>query len=409
MIDVGIYEPLIKIGLSLGLGLLIGLEREWAHKEAGVRTFSLLCILGSLFSLISREMVVIGGVFVIGMSAYLSFLGLQKGEVRLTTITSLMITYGVGVIVGYGLYIPAILVAVITMTLLATKKELHEIAGELSEQELRAIIKFAIVAFIVLPVLPDRYVDPWGVVNPRTVWLMVVLITGLSLLNYILLRKYGGKGITYLAFFGGLVNSTAVVGEISHRVKDLPGLRVVAIPAVFLADFAMVMRNLILVAILSITVLKLVALPMVVMIVSAYLMSRAYYRKVEKNLSIDIRSPVSLWNSFKFGVIFLGIMLFAYFANYFFGGRGFIISEFVSGLISSESATISALLLFLSQSINPEIIAMGVVMASMASILVKLPLVVVSGQREFILKVGTGDMLVLVAGIISGLLAFYLY
>ena len=409
MIEEGVYEPLLKIGLSLGLGLLIGLEREWAHKEAGVRTFTLLCILGSLFSFISREMVVIGGVFVIGMSAYLSFLGLQKGEVRLTTITSLMITYGVGVTVGYGLYIPSILIAVVTMTLLATKRELHEIAGELSEEELRAIIKFAIVAFIVLPVLPNRYVDPWGVVNPRVVWLMVVLITGLSLLNYVLLKKFGGRGITYLAFFGGLLNSTAVVGEISHRVRNLPELKDIAIPAVFLADFAMVLRNMALVAILSLSILKLVILPMVVMIITAYAMSKVFYRNIGGDLSIEIRSPVSLWNSFKFGVIFLIIILFAYFANYFFGGSGFVISEFVSGLISSESATIGALLLFLSQTIDAEIIAIGIVMASIASILVKLPIIFVSRQKDFIFRVATGDVLVLITGMISGALAFQFF
>jgi|Deesub1362A_J573_1020465.scaffolds.fasta_scaffold00017_239 uncharacterized membrane protein (DUF4010 family) len=401
MVEPLIYDYVIKIGLSLALGLMVGLEREWAHKEAGVRTFSLVCIGGTLFSFISQEMVIVGGVFVIGMSGFLSLLGLQQGTVRLTTITSLLITYGIGVIVGNGLYIPAILIGVITMTLLATKRELHEFAGEITEEEVRGMIKFAIVAFIVFPILPNYYIDPWNIINPRIIWLMVVLITGLSLMNYIFLRRYGERGVTYLAFFGGLVNSTAVVGEIVNRTKEIPKLKNISVSAVFVADIAMILRNLALVGIISFEIFKMVIGPMAMMMILAYVTTRVFRVTIESDFQVKIKSPVSLFNSLKFGVIFLAIILFGYFANLFFGNQGFIISGFISGLISSESATISALLLYLSASISGFTVAFTVLVASLASILVKFIFVATSRQKDFIKKVAIGDIIIAFGGIVA--------
>ena len=164
------------------------------------------------------------------------------------------------------LYSSAIIVAIIITAILTLKQELHRFVGGLSSQELRGAIKFGILAFVVFPILPNTYIDPWQIINPRMIWLMVVLVSGMGFVNYAMMKIMGARGITYTGFFGGLANSTAIVSELSSRIRERPDFMLFAASAVVLSNVAMCARNLLICTIFSAELAIIIALPLLSMV-----------------------------------------------------------------------------------------------------------------------------------------------
>jgi len=179
MADLTLYDFAFRIGLSTALGMFIGLEREWAHKEAGIRTFALFSLMGMISTVIFPPYVTIAcAVFVIAFAIVMSAYGIsQKRDPSLTTSAAVFITFFVGVLIGLDQIIPGIIIAIIVTALLSIKAELQSITADLTAAEVHAAVEFGILAFVIYPILPDHPIDPWGVINPRTIWLMVVLIS----------------------------------------------------------------------------------------------------------------------------------------------------------------------------------------------------------------------------------------
>ncbi|MDI6902241.1 MAG: MgtC/SapB family protein [Methanocellales archaeon] len=400
------YEYALKIGLGLALGMFIGLEREWAHKEAGIRTFALVSVCGTIFSFVSPQLVLIGAFFVIIASGLLSIQGLlHEDTIHLTTVTSLMLTYGVGVLVGMELYTSAIIVAIIITAILALKQELHRFVGDLSSQELRGAIKFGILAFVVFPILPNTYVDPWQIINPRMIWLMVVLVSGMGFVNYAMMKRMGAHGITYTGFFGGLANSTAIVGELSSRTREHPDLMLFAASAVVLSNVAMCVRNLFLCAIFSAELAVLIALPLLSMVLIGTLYA-FITKKGTHTIDVDVRSPFSVKNALTFGLIFLGMIALCATAHMQFGEAGFYISEFISGTVSSASATISAVVLYQAGKISQLTAALGIILSNISSVAIKVGLVTISGNMKFTKHVTIGSILIIAISLAVTVLLF---
>ncbi len=408
MIDKVAYEYALKIGLGLALGMFIGLEREWAHKEPGIRTFALVSVCGTIFSFVNPQLVLIGAFFITIAAGLLSIQSLlQKEDIRLTTIISLMLTYGVGVLVGMELYTSAIIVAIIITAILTLKQEVHSFVGSLSSQEVRGAIKFGILAFVVFPILPNTYIDPWQIINPRMIWLMVVLVSGIGFVNYAMMKKMGAHGIIYTGFFGGLANSTAVVGELSSRTRERPDLVLLAASAVVLSNVAMCTRNLLLCTMFSTELAVIIALPLlsIVIIGTLYVFIT---KKEAQNIEVNVQSPFSIKNALIFGLIFLGMIALSATAHMQFGEIGFYISEFISGTVSSTSATISAVILYQAGQISKLNAALGIILSNISGIVIKVGLVMMSGNRMFTKHVTISSILIIAISVVITVLLFAL-
>jgi len=201
--------------------MLLGLEREWSNKSAGIRTFTLTSLIGAAaMSFESTILLALGGGLVILQSALLGIRGLLKTTVdsessttslSLTTSTSLLVAYFAGILVAAGRVLVGVTIAIIASFLLVLRRELHDFASQLSKDEVRSAAEFAIIAFVIYPLLPRGSYGPWNAIEPRTIWLLVIAVGGVGFVNYILMQRYGSRGIAITGFFGGLVNSTAVI------------------------------------------------------------------------------------------------------------------------------------------------------------------------------------------------------
>jgi uncharacterized membrane protein (DUF4010 family) len=405
MAELTLYDFAFRIGISAALGMFIGLEREWAHKEAGIRTFALFCLTGMVSTTIFPPYVTIAcAVFAIAFTIIMSAYGIvQKKDPNLTTSAALFITFFVGVLVGIDQIIPGVIIAIVVTALLSIKTELQSIAVELTAQEVHAAVEFGILAFVIYPILPDYPIDPWGVVNPRTIWLMVVIISGIGFLNYIIMKRYGTKGAAYTGFFGGLANSTAVVAEFTNRIKTEPGLTMVAVSAVLLSDVAMCLRNIFLCLILAPMLLPRLIIPFGVMMAIGGLYAYRYLAR-QQAVPIKIHSPFSIRNALVFGTIFLAMVLLSAAAVFEFGNAGFLASSFIGGMVSSASATASSIALLQAGALDARTAALGIVIASMSSIAVKFPLAYLSNNRQFMFNVVLGAGLMMIAGIITAII-----
>src|SRR5262249_30355418 len=241
-----------KIVASVGIGLLIGLEREWAHKEAGVRSFAIAALLGTLSWLVAPTLayVEVGVVVVIIICGNL-YLLLRDQPLEITTSLALAATNVLGIVIGVGAFFLAFACAIIVTALLSWKTELVALTSKLTVSEIRGTLLLGFVTAVVYPLLPDSPVDPWKLVNPRSVWLTVMIVSGLSFVNYILLRQLGMRGMRYSAILGGLVNSAAMSALLGEELKRDPKTAATVSSNFLLADMSMIFRNGALVAIFA--------------------------------------------------------------------------------------------------------------------------------------------------------------
>ena len=167
----------------------------------------------------------------------------SENSLSLTTSASMFVAFGLGVLIVNGYYIESVSVAVLSSLLLVLKRELHEFAWGFSREEMQSATEFAILAFVVYPLLPRKTFGPWNAIDARTIWLLVIAVSGVGFINYMMVKRYQGKGIAATGFFGGLVNSTAVIAEMAQRAATRPALRDLAVGAILLANAAMALRN----------------------------------------------------------------------------------------------------------------------------------------------------------------------
>jgi uncharacterized membrane protein (DUF4010 family) len=402
------YLPtLTRLALALALGLFVGLERERRGKEAGLRTFGFAALLGGLGGLLGDSYALLGMGLLGILVVFLNWATLRDGQgLELTTSAALLVTGFTGVLAGQGHTFTPVTAAVATAALLAWKERLAGFSLGLSETELRSAIMLAILAFIVYPVLPDRPLDPWGLVEPRTAWLTVLLIAAMGFANYILLKLYGARGVEMTGFLGGLVNSTVTVTELATRARETGGrLAEVAYRGVLLSTAAMAVRNAVLLAILAVGVLWTSVLPLVLMLVASLALARRRRTGntvVEAAPAVRLESPFSLQSALRFGLIFLLLQVAATLGERVLGEFGFYAVSIVAGLVSSASGVAAAATLAAHGTISMPEAGLGVVLNSLASTAIKVPLVArISSDRLLTARVALALGLVMVVGILG--------
>lgn len=374
-------DVLVRLALALTLGLLIGLERERRAKEAGLRTFGFVALLGALGGSLGEHFALMSLVLTGVLAIFLNIqtLRAEHGS-ELTTSAAMFVTCAAGILCGQGHRLTPAAAMVITTALLAWKQPLAGFTMGLSENELRSALLLAILAIVIYPALPEGAIGPMGLIEPRAAWITVLLIAGVGFVNYVLWKMYGSRGTELAGFLGGLVNSSVTVSELAARVQETNGRSFnAAYRGMLLATGAMVIRNASLLAILAPLAFRASIGAHVLMLFACIIQSKLHpagddtgARTMDRDLALEL--PFSLWVAFKYGALFLLLHVVGVLAQQFAGQHGFYVVSFLGGLVSSASAVAAAASLSVNGTLPPEIAGNGAVIATITSVLVNLPL-----------------------------------
>jgi uncharacterized membrane protein (DUF4010 family) len=360
--DVEPFEPHLSLLTALAIGLLIGLEREQAKADiggatlGGVRTYPIFALIGALATMLENAsmwlpLVALGGLITLLAISYAG--DVRKGaDHGLTTEASALATFlfgalatSRGVIEPMSTRLLLVVALGVTLTfLLSSKQRLHGFAAKVSREDLFSTTKFLIAAAIVLPLLPREDVGPLDAINPFSVGLMIVLISGLSFLGYVAMRLYGkGRGVMLSAAIGGLVSSTAVTFAFANRTKQDAKLAPVAAAAIAIASTIMIARVAVLVGVIDPGLLGDLALPLAGAGVGAMLGGFVGYRGTKKQADDDlgIKNPFELGNAIRFGIAFAVILLATKAARQYLGDQGLYIAAGVAGLTDVDAVSLS--------------------------------------------------------------------
>lgn len=414
-------EPFLlaeKVAASAAIGLLIGLERSWAHKDVGERSFVLATLLGTLAWLVSPTFaaieVAVVGVIIVLVNVH-ALLNHQPLEV--TTSLALAATNVLGVLVGGGFFFLAFACAVVVTALLSWKTELVTFTSRLTVAEIRGGLLMAFISAVIYPLLPVGTIDPWKLINLRSIWFTVIVVSALSFLNYVLLRRYGMKGMRYSAILGGLVNSAAVSLLLGQQLRGDPDAIEEVAENFLLADLSMIFRNGALVAIFSWAAGPQAAIAMLLvlgpmMLVVAVLAFVSLLRSGKKNLPssrpLPLRSPLDLRSVLRFAVLFFSLTILSGIGELLFGAVGFLLVVVVGALASAASSAVLVGTHVLQHSITPGAAALAIFFASLVGLVENVMIVTTvthnraAGIRLLLLTLP----IVLVGGVALGLNLF---
>jgi len=350
-------EHLPHFATSLAIGLLIGLDRERnPAAKAGLRTFALVALFGTLAALLSEKTnspwLLLGGLLIVGVMTIAANIRVPEkaSDPGTTTVAAIIVCYGLGAIVWYGYSTLAIMLAIVTTMLLYFKTELQGISRNLDRRDLVSILQFAILTFIILPILPDKNFGPYEAINPYQIWLMVVLISGVSLAGYVALRLVGQRyGTALLGLFGGLVSSTATTLVYARRSKYNQNIIPIAVVVILIANLVVLIRLSVFSAVVSPSIL-----PQLLPILGSGLflglgVTAYWWRKINQQNEIpvpEIKNPAEIQTAATFGILYALVLFLAAWLSDIAGNRGLYAVALVSGLTDVDAITLTSLRLF---------------------------------------------------------------
>jgi len=407
-------DILVRLALATALGLLIGLERERRGKEAGLRTFAFIALLGSMGGALGDNYAIVILILVGVLAVVLNAQSMRAGQgAELTTSAAMLVTCTAGIMCGLGHTISPAAVMVIATALLAWKERLAGFSMGLTEGELRSAVLLAILAIVIYPALPRGSIGPWNLIEPRAAWVTVILIAGIGFVNYILWKLYGAKGTEISGFLGGLVNSNFTVIELSSRVKTATGQLVdTAYRGILLATTAMLARNATLLLILAPAALVSSLAAFALMFAASAVLVLMSYRGHKMQpppaaSELKLEAPFSLPVALKYGFVFLLLHVLGGVMQREFGELGFYFVSVVGGLMSSASAVAAAAALASHGDLSPTVAGRGALLASFTSIAFSLSFVWRSGNRLLLSRLAMGMVVVAVAGLAGTVLWKY--
>jgi uncharacterized membrane protein (DUF4010 family) len=394
-------EALPQFVTSLAVGLLIGLERERnPSAKAGLRTFALVAMFGTLSALLSTKLdtpwlLIAGLLAVAGMiiAAYHNKPA-EAGDPGTTTVIALLLCYGLGAMIWYGLAKLAVMLAIAVTSLLYFKPELRGMSQRLTRGDLVAVLQFAVLTFIVLPILPDQNYGPYNAFNPHQAWLMVVLISGISLAGYTALHVVGTRyGAPLLGFLGGLVSSTATTLLYAKNSKSNPAMSQLAASVIVIASMVVLLRLLVLSAVVAYG-----AVPGLIPVLAGGFMfglvvALYNWRKTINATKLNIpetANPAELRTALSFGLLYVVVLLGAAWMQDFAGSRGLYAVALVSGLTDVDAITLSSLRLFNLGQLNEHQAVTSITLAFIANLTFKFGMVIIIGGKNLAKYVASG-------------------
>jgi uncharacterized membrane protein (DUF4010 family) len=393
---------LLSVVVSTGIGLIIGLEREFRKTIeedhfAGIRTFPLVSLLGCLFTFMGMFLsiwIVVAGVLAFtGFVAVTYFIRSTKGHHGITTEISLIITFILGMMTSQQLIKEALAATVITTTLLTLKGQFHSLILKITEDELIAFVKFIILCLLLFPFLPDAAYGPKGLINPQEIGFVVVTVSAVSFVGYLLIKFTGAHhGILLTAFFGGMVSSTAVTWTFASKSAKSDAHQANLYAAgIILASSIMFVRVLLLGIIFNAAFATHLILPCVILFLFGLTFSIVLIKRTGKsqgnNAQMPLGNPTNILNALGFGLLYIGISYLVFYANEWLGSKGLILSGLISGLTDIDAITIN-ITKFSRTSSDLNTLVTVILTATISNTLVKLLITIFQSSRAVKRKVG---------------------
>ena len=395
------FETAKPFLLSLALGLLLGIERERSfrgkvhHPPFGSRTFALMALLGTLAAhLNSGGVAIVLAAFAVALvlASYLRPARVQGYDGGTTTEVAAVLAFGLGWL-AHGAPRLATMLAVMVFAVLWLKARIHSFAHEgLSDQEVGAAMGFLVIALVVLPLLPDRTVDPWGIVNPSRLWLLFVLIAGVGFAGYIAVRALGPtRGLAAAGFFAGLVSSTAATLSLSRRARREGAVAGPLATGIVLANVASVAAQILIVGVTCVELLPKAALvlaaPIVVGVIGTWIaLWWLRHRAVETTeAAFQLANPLEFKPALAMATVFFVILVILGAVQRMFGASGVLTVAALTGLNDVHAATLGAATLARTHTISGEEALLAILAAFTVNMCVKLGITAFAGGRRLFL------------------------
>lgn len=351
MDELDLYTVFQTLGISLLLGLLVGMQRELQDATiAGFRTFAIVTLLGTIcgylaivFSPLILGFGLLGIVAIIVVGNMMKMKG-GSTEFGMTTEVSLLLMYGVGAFITTGLWIVGAAIAGSTAILLQLKPQLKGALAQLQEKDIKAIMQFVLITFIILPILPNQTFGPFDVFNPQRTWLLVALITGISLGGYLIYKFMGDRAGTALGgILGGIISSTATTVSYSRIAAQTPTASFHAAVVVIIASAMVYPRIAIEILILAPDFFYQMIWPVIIMFFVSLAVSWLLYRKVNKmkhEMPVQ-RNPSELSTALTFGAVYVVILFVIAATTKYLSSEFLYLVAAISGLADMDAITLS--------------------------------------------------------------------
>lgn len=388
MDDLAALPPLLT---SLGVGLMMGLERERrGNTNAGLRTFGLVGLAGAVTALLAGQA---GAPWLLpavalGLLAMMVAADWHRGDPDgapdTTTTVALLLCFLFGALLWHGHLLLTVAMALGVTALLYFKAELHDVTHKLTRQDIVSFLQFALITFVVLPVLPDQGYGPYGQLNPYRIWWMVVLTSGLSLAGYAALRiAQGARLVPLLGVLGGLVSSTATTLVFSRRMRDDPRQEDVAVAVILIANLVLLVRVGVLAAVVAPGLLPdLVPVLGLGLLAGAAASLRGWGRLAHSEaVPPEMDNPAGLRQALAFGAVYAVVLVAIAALHDRAGSAGVYTVAALSGLTDMDAVAISLFQLATGGQLGGAEAARGVVIALGANLLFKNGLVAVIAGR----------------------------
>jgi uncharacterized membrane protein (DUF4010 family) len=397
-----------QLAVAFGLGLLLGLQRERTESSlGGIRTFPLIAIFGTICALLEKSfggwVIAAGLLALVAIVIYSNFAKMKSGAIDpgMTTEVAALLLYGLGAYVVVGNMAIAVVVGGAVAALLHFKKPLHQLAGAIGEHDMRAIMQFVLLALVILPALPNQDLGPYGVWNPFQIWLMVVLIVGISLSGYIAYKILGARAGTLLAgILGGLISSTATTVTYARRTAGNASLASLAAFVIMIASCVSLARVLVEVAAVAPQSFASLAPPLTVMLGAALLIATAMYflQRSRDSRMPEQKNPAELKTAIIFGALYALVLLAVAAAKERFGSTGLYTVAAISGLTDMDAITLSSARLVESGRTDASTGWRAILVAALSNFVFKFGTVALLGDRSLTLGVGVAFGLAVIFG-----------
>lgn len=394
---------LIGLAAALGIGLLIGMERERrkgegpARAAAGLRTFTLAALLGALAMLLGGGLTLAVLAAAVGLLTVVSYRKSSVTDPGLTTEIALLLTFTLGALAQVDAPL-ATGIGVLVAIMLAARSHLHRfVVRVMSEQELHDALLLAAAALVILPLTPDRTVDPFDAINPRTLWTLAVLMMAINACGHIALRAAGpALGLSFAGFASGFVSSTATIAAMGAQAVRTPALRAGAVSGAVLSSLATVLQLVLLLVVTSAAVLREMALPLLAAGIAALAYGLLVAWRSVHAMEGETVPPGRAFNpriAVLFAVTMGGMLLLTSLLREAFGSAGLNLAVGLAGFADAHSSAAAVAALNASGKIEAVQAVLPILIAFTTNAISKIVVAATAGDRAFAAQVAPGVLL----------------
>lgn len=397
-----------QLAVALGLGLLLGVQRERTERSiGGIRTFPLIALFGTICAQLAQTyggwMIAAGLLSLTAIVVQANFAREKTGVIDpgMTTEIAALLLFGLGAYLVVGSMATAVVLGGAMALLLHLKKPMHSFAGAIGEDDMRAIMQFVFLSLVILPVLPQKDYGPYGVWNPFQIWLMVVLIVGISLSGYVAYKILGARAGTLLAgILGGLISSTATTVSYARRSTENVSNAVLATLVIMIASCMSLGRVLVEIAAVAPRSFASLAPPLAALLVASVAIAAGifFFHRKSATPMPEQKNPAELKSALVFGAIYALVLLAVAVARDRFGSAGLYTVGVISGLTDMDAITLSSARMAEGGHLDTTTAWRTILVAAMANYVFKFGTVALLGPRALTLRIGAAFSLVIICG-----------